>query len=70
VSAYGVTVNALAPGFVETDMLPGDPGELARSIPVGRVGEPDEVADLAVAIFRNGYMNNKVAGIDGGMYPR
>ena len=70
VSAEGVTVNALAPGFVETAMLPVEPAELARSVPVGRVGQPEEVAEMAAAILGNGYMNNKVIGLDGGTYPR
>ena len=35
VAASGVTVNVLAPGFVETEMLPGDPGELGKTIPIG-----------------------------------
>ncbi len=70
VAADGVTVNAIAPGFVETAMLPGDPSELGRGVPVGRVGRPDEAADLAVAILRNAYMTNHVVGIDGGMHPR
>jgi len=68
---HGITVNALAPALIEdTGMLPGDPGELARKIPVGRVGRPEEVADLAMAMLRNGYMTNQVVGLDGGMYPR
>jgi 3-oxoacyl-[acyl-carrier protein] reductase len=68
---HGITVNALAPALIEdTGMLPGDPGELARKIPVGRVGRPEEVADMAMAMMRNGYMTNQVVGIDGGMYPR
>ncbi len=66
----GVTVDAIAPGFVETPMLPGDADELARMVPVGRVGRPEEVADLAVAVLSNGYMTNHVLGIDGGMHPR
>ncbi len=70
VSGDGVTVNALAPGFVETAMLPGDASQLAESVPLGRVGRPEEVADLALAVLRNGYMTNKVIGIDGGMHPR
>jgi 3-oxoacyl-[acyl-carrier protein] reductase len=37
---------------------------------VGRLGKPAEVADLAMAILRNGYMTNQVVEIDGGMYPR
>jgi 3-oxoacyl-[acyl-carrier protein] reductase len=66
----GVTVNALAPGFIETAMLPGDPADLAKSVPVGRVGAPDEVADLALAILRNAYLTNHVLSLDGGMHPR
>jgi 3-oxoacyl-[acyl-carrier protein] reductase len=66
----GVTVNAIAPALIEeTGMLPGDPGELARSVPVGRLGRPGEVADLALAMMRNGYMTNHVVSIDGGIYP-
>jgi 3-oxoacyl-[acyl-carrier protein] reductase len=70
VARDGVTVNALAPGFVETAMLPGDPAELGRSIPIGRVGRPEEVADLAVAVLANAYVTNKVISLDGGSYPR
>jgi 3-oxoacyl-[acyl-carrier protein] reductase len=66
----GVTVNVLAPGFVQTAMLPGDPQELARGIPVGRVGTPEEIADLAVAMLRNGYVTSHVFSIDGGAHPR
>jgi 3-oxoacyl-[acyl-carrier protein] reductase len=66
----GVTVNAIAPALIEeTGMLPGDPGELAKRVPVGRLGKPDEVADLMLAILRNGYMTNQVVGLDGGMHP-
>jgi 3-oxoacyl-[acyl-carrier protein] reductase len=70
VAADGVTVNVIAPGYVETAMLPGDPAELGRSVPVGRVGRPEEVADLALAVLRNGFVTAKVVGIDGGTYPR
>jgi 3-oxoacyl-[acyl-carrier protein] reductase len=34
------------------------------------VGRPEEVADLALAVLRNGYVNSQVISIDGGMYPR
>ncbi len=44
--------------------------ELARATSIGRVGRPDEVADLALAILRNGYLTSQVFSIDGGMYPR
>ncbi len=67
----GVTVNALAPALIEdTGMLPGDPGALATMVPVGRLGRPEEVADLALAVLRNGYMTNQVVSLDGGIYPR
>lgn len=69
-AADGVTVNAIAPGFVETGMLPGDPAELGASVPVGRVGRPEEVADLTAAVVANGYLTGHVMSIDGGMHPR
>jgi 3-oxoacyl-[acyl-carrier protein] reductase len=68
---FGVTVNALAPALIaETGMLPGDPQQLRKQIPVGRLGRPAEVADLALSILRNPYLANQVISIDGGMYPR
>jgi 3-oxoacyl-[acyl-carrier protein] reductase len=69
VAPDGVTVNALAPGFVETEMLPGDPAELAAGIPVGRVGRPEEIAEMALAMLANGFLTSKVISIDGGGYP-
>ncbi len=38
-------------------------------MPVGRLGRPDEVADLALAILGNGYLTNQVISLDGGLYP-
>jgi 3-oxoacyl-[acyl-carrier protein] reductase len=70
VAADGVTVNAIAPALIEeTGMLPGDPGELAANVPVGRLGTPGEVADLALALIRNGYVTNQVVSVDGGIHP-
>lgn len=69
-AADGVTVNALAPALIDTPMLPGDASSLAQSIPLGRLGTAQEVADLAVAMLGNGYLTNEVVGLDGGMYPR
>ena len=67
----GVTVNAIAPALItETGMLPGEPDELKTRVPVGRLGHPDEVADLTLAMLRNPYMTNQVVLLDGGMYPR
>jgi len=71
VAGDGVTVNAIAPALItETNMLPGEPEELKARIPVGRLGTPAEIADLALAVLRNGYLTNQVVAADGGMYPR
>ncbi len=51
-------------------MLPGDPGELSRQVPVGRLGTPGEVAGLAMAMLRNGYLTSQVVSLDGGRHPR
>jgi 3-oxoacyl-[acyl-carrier protein] reductase len=64
-------VNALAPALItDTGMLPGDPEELRRRVPVGRLGRPQEVADLALSVLRNPYVTNQVISIDGGIHPR
>lgn len=71
VAEDGVTVNAIAPALIdETGMVLGDPAELAARIPVGRLGTPAEVADLALAILGNAYVTNQVISIDGGIHPR
>jgi 3-oxoacyl-[acyl-carrier protein] reductase len=67
----GITVNALAPALItDTGMLPGDPAQLRRQVPVGRLGQPSEVADLAAAILANAYLTNQVISLDGGIHPR
>jgi 3-oxoacyl-[acyl-carrier protein] reductase len=67
----GVTVNTVAPALIEdTAMLPGDPGELSKRVPVQRLGRPEEVADFMMAVMRNGYVTNQVLSIDGGMHAR
>jgi 3-oxoacyl-[acyl-carrier protein] reductase len=69
-AASRVTVNALAPALIaDTGMLPGDPEEMVARIPIGRLGTPQEVADLSLAVLRNAYITNQVISIDGGMYP-
>ena len=70
-ASHGITVNAIAPALItDTAMLPGDPDELRARIPAGRLGRPEEVADLAVAVLGNAYLTNQVIGLDGGLYPR
>ena len=43
---------------------------LKANVPVGRLGRPEEVAELALAMLTNGYLTNQVVSVDGGMYPR
>ena len=73
VASDGVTVNSLAPALVgATNMFPADLETATPPIPipVGRVGRPDEIADMAIAMLRNGYLTNKVITLDGGIVPR
>ena len=68
----GVTANVIAPALVESDMLPADPSvraDLAAQLPVGRLGRPEEVADLIAAVVANGYLTNQSILIDGGWHP-
>lgn len=68
-ASRNVTCNAIAPGFIRTDMtrdFEGN-GEVLASIPLKRMGEPDEVADLAVFLARAGYITGEVIRIDGGI---
>ena len=68
----GVTVNVVAPALIESDMLPAGPGDrerLAASLPVGRLGTADEVADLVAAVVRNAFVTNQSFLVDGGLHP-
>lgn len=71
VGKRNITVNAIAPGFIKTDMTEGlDEKQLKMLIPVNRFGEPEEVAH-AVAFFASpeaGYITGEVLSINGGMY--
>ena len=74
VGVRGVTVNAIAPGFIETDMtdsLPDDQKEaLAAQIPMGRLGTPNEVAQAVLFLADEGgsYITGQTIHVNGGMY--
>jgi acetoacetyl-CoA reductase len=70
----GVTVNAVAPGYIETEMLAALDGKIMQSIvaqiPVGRLGQAEEVADCVafLADERAGFITGSVISANGGQY--
>jgi 3-oxoacyl-[acyl-carrier protein] reductase len=65
-----ITVNCVAPGLVETEMLAGAPvDELRKLVPLQRLGRPDEIASLVVYLFSEGagYLTGQVISVNGGM---
>jgi 3-oxoacyl-[acyl-carrier protein] reductase len=73
VAKIGITVNALCPGVLETNMThtldPEVKSDLLRMIPMGRFGDPEEVAEtvLFLASRKAGYMTGQVISVDGGL---
>ena len=71
VAARGVTVNAVAPGFIATDMTSDlNEAELAKMIPTGRFGKPEEVAALVAFLASDeaAYITGQAISINGGLY--
>jgi len=70
----GVTVNAIAPGFIDTDMTKGLSAEhreqMLSQVPAGRLGEPKEIAAAAVFLASDaaGYITGETLHVNGGMY--
>ena len=62
----GITVNAVAPSLIETDMMKGKP-DLVSRIPVGRFGKPEEVAQAVMMLLGNPYMTGQTLAMSGGM---
>lgn len=70
VARKNITVNAVAPGFIETDMLSGmDTREIIKTIPANRLGTPEEVAHAVVFLCSDeaSYINGQVIGVNGGI---
>jgi 3-oxoacyl-[acyl-carrier protein] reductase len=69
-----ITVNAVAPGFIETDMTAVLPEEVKEkflsNIPAGTLGTPEDIAETVafLASPRAGYINGQILGVNGGMY--
>jgi 3-oxoacyl-[acyl-carrier protein] reductase len=64
----GITVNAIAPALIETEMVTSNPNARADLIPVGRFGTVEETADVAVMLARNGYVTGQTINVNGGWY--
>jgi len=68
-ASRSITVNAVAPGFIETDMTKGlDKEKIAEKIPLGRLGKPEDIAEAVKFLAVSGkYITGQVLGIDGGL---
>ena len=74
VGSRGITVNTVAPGFIQTDMTDNLPDEqkevLASQIPMGRLGSVEEIAQVVLFLAGNGgsYITAQTIHVNGGMY--
>lgn len=63
----GITVNAVAPSLIETDMVKQGVASSPARIPLGRFGTPDECALIVMMLMRNAYMTGQTVALSGGM---
>ncbi|MBF0573004.1 MAG: 3-oxoacyl-ACP reductase FabG [Desulfamplus sp.] len=71
VASRNITVNAVAPGFIETDMVDGLAlDEIVKSIPAKRIGKPQDVASAVIFLCSDdaSYITGQVLGVNGGIY--
>ena len=64
----GVTVNAIAPALIATEMVVANPHVKPDMIPIGRFGQVEECAEVAVMLASNAYMTGQTIAVNGGMY--
>ncbi|ETS78671.1 hypothetical protein PFICI_08524 [Pestalotiopsis fici W106-1] len=69
IGQFGIRVNVLLPGYIQTEMTQtlDQKGNLSTSIPLGRFGTTEEVADAAAFLAKNPYAHNTVLNLDGGL---
>ena len=63
-----ITVNAIAPALIKTEMIIGNPQARPERIPIGRFGTPEEVAEVVMMLTRNGYITGQTINVNGGLY--
>jgi 3-oxoacyl-[acyl-carrier protein] reductase len=64
----GITVNAIAPALIATEMVSSNPAVKPDMIPMGRFGEIEEVADAAVMLAGNAFITGQTINVNGGLY--
>jgi 3-oxoacyl-[acyl-carrier protein] reductase len=64
---HGITVNAVAPSLVDTEMIAAMRAESEARIPVGRLGTVEEVAAAVVLVASNAYMTGQTVAVNGGL---
>jgi 3-oxoacyl-[acyl-carrier protein] reductase len=64
----GISVNAIAPALIETDMVTSNPNASPALIPMGHFGSVDDVASVAVMLAMNEYMTGQTISVNGGWY--
>ncbi len=64
----GITVNAVAPALIATEMMAQNKKARADLIPIGRFGSTEEVADVVIMLVKNGYMTGQTINVNGGWY--
>jgi 3-oxoacyl-[acyl-carrier protein] reductase len=67
-AGQGITVNAISPALIETEMVTSNPNATASLIPAGRFGAPDEVAEVAAMLACNGYITGQTIHVNGGWF--
>jgi len=66
---YGITVNAVAPGAVDTEFIPEElKEELAKRVPLGRIAHPEEVSSTVVFLLENDHITGETINVNGGRY--
>lgn len=69
---YGITVNNICPGFIGTEMVGAMPEEVLKGIvakiPVGKLGDPNDIAEGVVYLVNAPYMTGQCLNINGGLY--
>lgn len=64
----GITVNAIAPALIETDMVTSNPNASPKHTPMGKIGEPEEIGRAVVVLAESDYITGQTISINGGWY--